>query len=65
MQALADSHKFVNNLTTKEMLRTAYMWRFNKDITDEALRTDSEAFDNRGKVPPYLTEYMLHVYGTH
>lgn len=63
MQALAMSHKHVHRLTTHELLRTAYMHRFGKDITCLSLANDAKCFDERGTIPPYLTEYLIHVYG--
>lgn len=63
MQALADSHKFVNELSTWQFIRAAYMWRFRKDITDEALLIDTEAYDTAGKVPSYISDYLMHIYG--
>lgn len=65
MQALADSHKFVEQLSTRQFIRSAYHWKFGKDISDQALDDDSAAYDERGKVPPYMTDYLLHIYGVH
>ena len=63
MQALADSHVFVNELSPRQFLRACYMWKFNKDITDEALETDAKDYTEIGKVPPYVCEYLINVYG--
>lgn len=63
MQALCDSHIFVNEMTPKEFFRVAYMWKFSRDITDTALYEDVKAFDEAGKVPAYATAYLINVYG--
>lgn len=63
MQALCNSHLIVNKLTAKEFFRSAYMWKFWKDITDTALYEDVKAFDEAGKVPAYATAYLIDVYG--
>ena len=51
-------------LQSMELLRTAYYRAFNKDITTDALKQDTDAYNNHGKIPKYLTAYMLYVYGT-
>ena len=63
MQALCDSHIFIQDMTPKQFFRNAYMWKFGKDITDNALDEDAEAFVTAGKVPAYATAYLIHVYG--
>lgn len=63
MHALAESHMFVHCLKVVEFLRSAYYWRFDKDITDKALRADSDAFQKSGNVPPYVVDYLIHIYG--
>jgi hypothetical protein len=65
MQALAHSHMSVNRLSGREMLRTAYYWRFNKDITDLALANDTKQFMESGNAPDYLVKYLIHCYGVH
>lgn len=63
MQALVDSHLFVNRLTIEEFLRTAYYFRFGRDITHNALTEDSKQYNEGGKIPPYVISYILFVYG--
>lgn len=63
MQALCDSHIFVNEMSPKQFFRCAYMWKFNKDITDTSLDEDVKNFDEAGKVPAYATAYLINVYG--
>ena len=65
MQALCNSHLIVHKLTTKELFRSAYMWRFGRDITDQSLTDDTQLFDERGKIPPYIVDYFVHIYGAH
>lgn len=63
MQALIDSHLFCNNLTTQELLRTAYMWKFDKDIPYTSLNEDAAKYDKYGQSPPYLVAYIINCYG--
>lgn len=63
MQALADSHVFVQQLSPKQFLRSCYMWKFGKDITDEALNADARDYIEIGKVPAYVCAYLISRYG--
>lgn len=65
MQALCNSHLIVHKLTAKEFFRSAYMWKFGKDISDLSLANDAKVFDERGKVPAYTVDYLVHCYGAH
>lgn len=63
MQALAQVHMLNHQLSPRQFLRSAYYWKFNKDITDLALASDTTQLNEQGKVPAYLTDYLIHVYG--
>lgn len=63
MQALVYSHLRQHNLSTRELLRVAYMWRFSHDITEMALTNDAKVFAETGNTPDYLVKYLIHVYG--
>jgi hypothetical protein len=63
MQALADSHVFVHQLSPKQFLRSCYMWRFEKDIPEESLEKDARDYIEIGRVPPYVCEYLVKCYG--
>ena len=63
MQALVTSHLHVNKMNTEQLLRSAYMWKHNKDIPERSLREDTHDFNVWGKVPAYATEYMIFIYG--
>lgn len=65
MQALADSHMFVNKLTRQEFFRTAYYWKFEKDIPEVSLMEDVQDFQYQGKLRPYAIDYLIHCYGVH
>lgn len=63
MQALCQVHMKNNELTPRQFFRSAYMWKFGKDISDLSLTNDTKLFDERGKVPPYVVDYLIQVYG--
>lgn len=63
MQALCNSHIIIHEMSPRQFFRTAYMWKFGKDITDLALANDAKLFDEYGQVPPYVTDYLIHCYG--
>lgn len=65
MQALVDSHLFVKKMEAKELLRSAYIHKFNKDMPVKSLDEDTEAYLKNGKVPPYLVDFMIDTYGCH
>ncbi len=63
MQALANVHMINHHLSPRQFLRSAYMWRYQKDIPDLALASDAKALDEQGTIPCYLTDYLIHIYG--
>lgn len=65
MQALVDSHIFVNRLDPKDLFRSAYLRKFQKDIPPNALEEDVAKYKKGGLVPAYVTEMMLATYGVH
>lgn len=44
------------------LFRTAYLWRFGKDLSRESLYDDIEQFLRDGTVPPYLCAYVVSRY---
>jgi hypothetical protein len=50
-------------MQTEQLIRSAYVWKFNKDIPERSLKEDTHDFNVWGKVPPYLTAYIIHLYG--
>lgn len=65
MHALVESHLFLHRLEVKDLIRTAYMRKFGKDIPPQSLEDDANTFQKTGKVPAYLVDFMLAVYGVH
>jgi len=65
MQALASVHMNNHRLTPREFFRSAYMWRFGKDIPPNSLDADIEAFQYTGKLQPYAVDYLINIYGAH
>lgn len=65
MQALVDSHLFVKKMQIHDLLRSAYMHRFQKDIPAKSLAEDVDSYLIAGKVPPYLSDFMVDFYGAH
>ena len=63
MQALAQVHIMNHKLTATEFIRVCYYWRFNCDITGDALANDVKCFCEYGTVPPYMVSYLIHLYG--
>lgn len=63
MLALVSVHIFNNRLTPREFFRTAYMWRFKKDIPPVSLDEDVEGLQYTGKLQPYAIDYLIHLYG--
>jgi len=60
MKALVDEMaKATSNLS---LFRTAYIWRFGKDISRESLYDDVEQFIRDGTVPPYVCAYVVSRY---
>lgn len=50
-------------ITHREIFRTAYVWKFNKDIPYECLEQDVEDFKRTYNTPPYVTSYLTDMYG--
>lgn len=65
MRALVESHAFVRRIEIRDLFRSAYIRRFNKDISQTSLDEDVDVFQKFGKVPPYIVDFMLAVYGAH
>lgn len=63
MRALAEVHMRNHGLTQKQFLRSAYQWKFSKDISDLSLCNDTKQLVEHGKIPQYLIDYILHIYG--
>ena len=63
MQVLVQVHMLNHELSPRQFFRAAYQRFFSKDITEPALVSDISTFDKTGKVPNYLTDYLLSVYG--
>lgn len=63
MQALIDSHAFINQLSVRDVFRLAYIRAFDKDPPARSLDEDVAAYQKTGNVPPYTVRYMLEVYG--
>lgn len=63
MQALVSVHIQNNRLTPREFFRTAYMWKFQKDIPLVSLDEDVQALQYTGKLQPYAVEYLIYIYG--
>lgn len=63
MQALVDSHAFVRSIDLRDLFRSAYMRRFGKDISTTSLDEDVGVFKKYGKVPPYVIDLMIAIYG--
>jgi hypothetical protein len=64
MLALCGVHMMNYQVTPKMFFRAVYMWKFNKDISDLALANDITSYLLNGKVPPYVVDYLTHIYGT-
>lgn len=63
MQALAQVHMRHHGLTVRQFLRSVYMWKFSKDISENSLTNDAKKLAEYGEVPQYLTDYLVHIYG--
>lgn len=64
MQALFNVHLKHHNLSPKQFLRSAYMWKFGKDVSDLSLANDLMVYQLQGKIPNYARDYLIHCYGT-
>lgn len=65
MQALCQVHLLNNQLSPRQFFRSAYMWKFGKDATDLMLANDLLSYHTQGKIPAYVTDYLVHCYGAH
>lgn len=63
MQALVSSHLHAHRMQTEQLIRAAYIWKYNKDIPERSLKEDVHDFNVWGKVPAYLVSYIIHLYG--
>ena len=63
MQALAQVHMAHHALSPRQFFRAAYQRFFKKDISDLALANDLKQFDESGKVPNYLVDFLIAIYG--
>lgn len=59
MLALIQATCVARKCTSRDLFRTAYMWRFGKDIPAESLMDDVSDFSVKYKVPQYVIDYML------
>lgn len=65
MQALFNAHLKNHQLSPKQFYRSAYMWKFGKDVSDLALANDLMVYQLQGKIPGYVVDYLVHCYGAH
>jgi len=65
MQALLDSHLNICQLKTNEFFKSAYLWKFKRDCLDITLANDVKSFDESGKIPAYVCDYIINIYGVH
>lgn len=63
MHALAQVHMRNHQLSPRQFLRSCYMWKFQRDISDTALANDAKRFDEQGHVSPYAVDYLIHIHG--
>ena len=52
-------------MEARDLFRSAYMRKFQKDIPPKSLEEDVIEYLKSGKVPPYLVDFMLDTYGAH
>lgn len=64
MQALCKAHLLNHQLQPKQFFRSAYMWKWGKDATDLTLANDLLVYHTSGRLPAYVTDYLVHCYGT-
>lgn len=65
MRALVDSYAFVKGIDLRQLFRSAYLNKYQKDIPSEFLDQDVSVFERIGTVPPYMVDYMIGIYGVH
>lgn len=51
------------NITARTFFRSAYLWRFNKDMPPNSLDDDVREYETHYAVPKYVIDYVLHIVG--
>lgn len=64
MLALVQVTCLTKGIAYKDYFRSAYMWRFGKDISQTSLAEDVDIFERQQLIPPYVVDYVVHCYGT-
>ncbi|MFZ3032270.1 MAG: hypothetical protein WA082_04495 [Candidatus Moraniibacteriota bacterium] len=65
MRALVDLYAFVKEIDLRQLFRSAYLNKYQKDIQSQLLDQDVSVFERFGTVPSYMVDYMIGIYGVH
>lgn len=65
MLAIVQLYVSKHNLIPCDFFRSAYMNKFQKDISQSSLDEDVRKYQSYGTVPPYVVDFMLKIYGAH
>lgn len=63
MQALIKEMVSLNGSCDKSYFRSAYVWRFGRDLSQDSLEADIRNFNSTGNAPQYVCEYTCHIVG--
>lgn len=65
MQALVRCHLHHNKITSEMLFRAAYQHRFGRDISHDSVTRDVEQYEQYGRIPPYVSDFIVETYGAH
>lgn len=63
MQILIQEMVRLNGSCIKSYFRSAYFWRFGKDLSQDSLDADVRNFEKTGNAPQYVCDYTCHIAG--
>lgn len=63
MNALIRAHLEVYGMSLYELLRMAHLHKHKVEAPVEKLRRESREFEEFGRIPSYLTDYMVEMVG--
>lgn len=47
------------------LFRAAYQHRFGRDISHDSVIRDVEQYEQYGRIPPYVSDFIVETYGAH
>lgn len=59
MLTLVETHIKLRGVEARDFFRAAHMALFQRDLPPAVVSEDVAAYNEKGKIPPYVVNYML------